>query len=199
VPGAPGPQRVDPLVTKLPVEAWQPFLIKEGSQGPLVAEFACQRGVAVRSGLPGPDVWVVFRRVLGESPELKVYLSNALTPMSVAALVRVAGMRWPIETALEESKGGLGMDHYEVRSGGLASSYDLVPLSPSFPGTRPGTGKKGAPALTFWQALLLVASVLPQKPLTPQEALERVRYIQKQNHAAYLSHRRRILECLDGL
>ena len=34
----------------------------------------------------------------------------------VAALVRVAGMRWPIETAFEESKGGLGLDHYEVRS-----------------------------------------------------------------------------------
>jgi len=28
----------------------------------------------------------------------------------------VAGMRWPIETAFEESKGGLGLDHYEVRS-----------------------------------------------------------------------------------
>jgi SRSO17 transposase len=100
----------------VPAEAWQAFLIKEGSKGPLVAELACRRGVAVRAGLPGPDVWIVLRRTWGETPELKVYLSNAPAHTPVAALVRVAGMRWPIETAFEESKGGLGLDHYEVRS-----------------------------------------------------------------------------------
>jgi SRSO17 transposase len=53
---------------------------------------------------------------LGDTPELKVYLSNASPDTPLTVLVRVAGMRWPIETALEESKGGLGMDHYEVRT-----------------------------------------------------------------------------------
>ena len=71
VPGAPAPQRVDQLATVVPTDGWQPYLIKEGSKGPLVAEFACHRGVAVRAGLPGPDVWIVFRRALGESPALK--------------------------------------------------------------------------------------------------------------------------------
>lgn len=116
VPGAPAPHRVDQLAATLPAEAWHPALIKEGSKGPLVAEVAFQRGVAVRAGLPGPDVWIVFRRALGADPELKVYLSNAPAHTPVATLVHVTGMRWPIETALEESKGGLGMAHYEVRS-----------------------------------------------------------------------------------
>lgn len=116
VPEAPAPQRVDQLAAAVPPEEWQAFLIKEGSKGPLVANFACQRGVAVRGGLPGPDVWMVFRRTLGESPELKVYLSNAPAHTPGATLVRIAGMRWPIETAFEESKGGLGLDHYEVRT-----------------------------------------------------------------------------------
>jgi SRSO17 transposase len=116
VRGEPAPQRVDQLAAAVPPQGWQPCLIKEGSKGPLVAEFVCQRGVAVRAGLPGPDVWFVFRRTLGKNPELKVYLSNAPAHTPMAALVRMAGMRWPIETALEESKGGLGLDHYEVRS-----------------------------------------------------------------------------------
>ena len=97
-------------------DGWHPCLITEGSQGPLVAGFACQRGVAVRTGLPGPDVGIIFRRAVGDNPELKVYLSNAPVHTPIAALVRVAGMRWLIETAFEESKGGLGLDHYEVRS-----------------------------------------------------------------------------------
>jgi len=115
-PEEPAPQRVDQLAAAVPPDGWHPCLIKEGSKGPLVAEFACQRGVAVRTGLPGPDVWIIFRRAVGDNPELKVYLSNAPVHTPIAALVRVAGMRWPIETAFEESKGGLGLDHYEVRS-----------------------------------------------------------------------------------
>jgi SRSO17 transposase len=116
VPGEPAPQRVDQLAAAIPVTEWQPYLIQEGSKGPLVAEFAFQRGVAVRAGLPGPDVWIVFRRTWGDNPELKGYLSNAPMHTPVTVLVRVAGMRWPIETAFEESKGGLGLDHYEVRT-----------------------------------------------------------------------------------
>jgi hypothetical protein len=42
-----------------------------------VAEFTFHRGVAVRAGVPGPDVWIVLRRTWGEAPELKGYLSNA--------------------------------------------------------------------------------------------------------------------------
>jgi SRSO17 transposase len=108
--------RVDALAAELEPEDWQPYLIKEGSKGPMVAAFAFLRGVAVRDELPGPDVWIVFRRSLGEDPELKVYLSNASMGTPVTELVRVAGLRWPVETAIEEGKEALGMDDYEVRS-----------------------------------------------------------------------------------
>ena len=77
VPGALAPQRVDQLAAAVPPDAWHACLIKEGSTGPLVAEFAFHCGVAVRAGLPGPDVWIVVRRTWGEAPELKVSLKNA--------------------------------------------------------------------------------------------------------------------------
>ncbi len=114
--GEPDPQRMDKLAEHLPPgKKWLRYEIKEGAKGPMVAEFAFLRAVAVRDGLPGPDVWVVFRRSLGDKPELKAYLSNAPVATPYAPFVRVSGMRWPVETAIEESKGELGMDHYQVR------------------------------------------------------------------------------------
>jgi SRSO17 transposase len=112
----PSAQRVDEIAAALKPEEWHPYKIKEGSKGPMVAEFAFVQAVAVRDGLPGPDVWIIFRRTLSNHAELKVYVSNAPFDTPVAELVRLAGFRWPVETAIEEGKDALGMDHYEVRS-----------------------------------------------------------------------------------
>jgi SRSO17 transposase len=114
--GEPDPVRVDELAKLLPDgKKWLRCEIKEGAKGPMVAEFAFMQAVAVRDGLPGPEVWVVLRRSLGEKPELKAYLSNAPADAPYSEFVRVSGMRWPVETAIKESKGELGMDHYQVR------------------------------------------------------------------------------------
>ncbi|MGB6895270.1 MAG: IS701 family transposase [Dehalococcoidia bacterium] len=115
-PGAPQPIRVDELATQLPKGAWRKHRVKDGEKGPIQARFAFVRAVAVRDKLPGPDVWVVFRRSLGASPELKVFISNAPADTPRRELVRVSGMRWPIETCFEEAKGELGMAEYQTRS-----------------------------------------------------------------------------------
>jgi SRSO17 transposase len=61
-------------------------------------------------------VWVVFRRSLGEPRELKLFLSNAPAETPKTELVRISGMRWPIESCFEEAKGSLGMAQYQTRS-----------------------------------------------------------------------------------
>ena len=112
----PPPLRVDQLAAQLPLSAWRKRRVKDGEKGPIEAQFARRRVVAVRDKLPGPEVWVVFRRSLSQPPELKVFLSNAPTDTPLGELVRVSGMRWAIETCFEEAKGSLGMAEYQTRS-----------------------------------------------------------------------------------
>ncbi len=91
-------------------------MIKEGSKGPMVAEFAFLRVTSVREGLPGPRLWLVFRRGLAVERGLKCYFSNAPSTCDHRVLAQLSGWRWPVETTLEEGKGEIGLDHYEVRS-----------------------------------------------------------------------------------
>ena len=107
-------EKVAQLAAALPADRWTQHTIKEGSKGPLVARFAALRVIAGRGGLPGPAVWLVVRRNL-LTGELKTYLSNAPIDMPLATLVRLSGMRWPIETCFEDGKQYVGMGDDEVR------------------------------------------------------------------------------------
>lgn len=116
VAGAPAPLRVDALAAQLPKRAWRTYQVKAGEKGPIRARFAFVRAVAARDQLPGPDLWVVFRRSLSDPAELKVFLSNAPAETPKAELVRLSGRRWPIETCFQEAKHNLGMAQYQTRS-----------------------------------------------------------------------------------
>jgi SRSO17 transposase len=108
------PDAVALLAAAVPPDRWVQRTIKEGRKGPLVAHFAALRVIAMREGLPGPEVWLVLRRNLA-TDELKTYLCNAPADIPLATLVRLSGMRWPIETCFEDGKQYLGLGDYEVR------------------------------------------------------------------------------------
>jgi SRSO17 transposase len=114
--GAAQAQEVRQIAARLPAGAWRRFTIKEGSKGPIAADFACVRVTRARRGRPGLAGWLILRRSLGEKQEVKYFLSNAPASCLPTTLVRVSGLRWPVETAIEEAKGELGMDHYETRT-----------------------------------------------------------------------------------
>jgi SRSO17 transposase len=117
-PGSPSKERVDHIAAALPAASWQRYRLLEGSKGPLVADFAVLRAVAVRNRLPAGEVWVLLRRTVdgpADVPALKYYLSNAPVATPLQTLVWLSGMRWPIETCFAECKGELGLDHYELR------------------------------------------------------------------------------------
>jgi SRSO17 transposase len=113
---ASAPEELRALVVSLPRAAWHRRLIHEGSKGPLMAEFAILRVTPIHDRLPATRQWLICRRSLGPQPELKFYLSNAPSRCPTQELIRVSGLRWPIETALEEAKGEVAMDHYETRT-----------------------------------------------------------------------------------
>jgi len=121
-PDSPPPLRVDELATHLSTDQWHRYLILEGSKGPLVADVVAARAVAVRHGLPGPEVWVIVRRAVPRSEgdaqpvEVTSALSSASPVTALATLVRSSGMRWPIEASFKEGKGEVGLDQYELRS-----------------------------------------------------------------------------------
>lgn len=109
------PQTVQAQANAVRPDDWVRHTIVEGSKGPIIADIVVQRSHAVRAGQRGPAVWLVLRWN-PETGELKTYLSNAPADTPLATLVRMCGMRWPIETCFETGKQLLGMGDYEVRS-----------------------------------------------------------------------------------
>jgi len=192
-PAAPPAQRVDELARQLRPTNWQRFIIHEGSKGPLEVEIALQRVVMADEELPGRDEWLVLRRALGAPlAQWKFYRSNAPADTPLSTLARMTAWRWPVETVIEECKGELGLDHYEVRGWvGWHHHTTMTLLAHHFLVRLRVNRGIDAPALTVAQVRKLLQVVLPKREFNAQSALEELARIQRQNHAAYRSHKKR--------
>lgn len=106
---------VKEVVAALPAEAFRRITVAEGSQGPLVYEYAEVWVWFSEEGLPGPRERLLVRRSLGQTPELKYHRSNAPAAKPLAKLAQVRATRWTIEVDIESAKGECGLDEYETR------------------------------------------------------------------------------------
>ena len=96
----------------------------EGEKGLITCDWACQRIVESRDGLPppwerhsaGPDAWLVARRSLSDPTDIAHYLSNASVDTPPLKRAQVASTRYTVEQCIEEAKGETGLGEYEVRN-----------------------------------------------------------------------------------
>ena len=150
-----------------------------------MCDFACLRVVEARDGLLGQELWLVMRRNLEDPSEIKYYFSNAPAELDPAELVRISGMRWPVEIFFRTDKVEVGFDHYELRSWlGWHHPMLLTFLAHHFLVRMRLFFKKRAPALTAYQVRLLLLSVLPMPKFDVPAAIRLVRYYQRRNYTA---------------
>jgi len=106
-------EEVQSLAATLAADAWTRLSAGMGSQGPRWYDWACLRlPYDARSGMAH---WLLIRRDRNDPTGVAYYRVYAPADTPIPEMVRVAGMRWAIEGALEQAKGEVGLDQYEVR------------------------------------------------------------------------------------
>jgi len=131
------------VIAELAESDWQRLSAGEGSQGPRWYDWQLvELSVSSR-----PD-WrraLLVRRSISDPTDLKVHRCFYPEGTTLATLVQVAGCRWTIETDIEEAKGEVGLDEYEVRSwSGWYKHITLACLAHAFLAVTKATGDAAA-------------------------------------------------------
>jgi SRSO17 transposase len=130
---APRQVTVGELAQAIPEAAWTRLSCGDGAKGPRLYDWAWGRLPHPADARDGWTRWVLVRRSLSDAHELSYYLVFGLADASLEQVVRVAGRRWTIEVGLEQTKGEVGLDQYEVRRwGGWYRHITLALLAHAF-------------------------------------------------------------------
>ena len=105
--------RADELIASLSGRAWRTRSAGQGAKGE--RRYAWARARINGGNDPEAEHWLLARRSLADPQEMAYWICHGPKRVSLAELVRVAGARWAIEETFQTSKGGTGLDHYQVR------------------------------------------------------------------------------------
>jgi SRSO17 transposase len=109
-------ERVDHWVARQPAGRWRTVTVRDGEQGPHTARVLLATvQTKDEDGRVGPSERLAVFRSGGRQPRTWYTLSNARQAKRWQ-LARAHGARHRVEEVLEEGKGEVGLNHYEVRS-----------------------------------------------------------------------------------
>src|SRR6266516_4753831 len=109
-------QPVGLIAALLPEEAWVVLSAGEGSKGPRLYEWAWLQLPEETEAASRRARWVLIRRSLSDRSQRAYYRASGPAQTTLPEVVRVTGSRWQIEEGYEQTKGGVGLDQYEVRT-----------------------------------------------------------------------------------
>jgi SRSO17 transposase len=107
-------RQVKTVLAALPADGWTRYSAGAGAKGPRWYDW-CWLSLAAPIQ-PAWCRWLLVRRSVSDPTDLTAFVVFAPQTITLAEAVRVAGMRWTIESSFEAAKGEVGLDHYEVRS-----------------------------------------------------------------------------------
>jgi SRSO17 transposase len=117
--------RISEIVPRLPADGWVRLSAGDGAKGPRFYDWQL---VPLNAPLvDGWRRWLLIRRNLEDPADAATFVCCAPAETPLTVLVRIAGSRWRIESAFQQAKGEVGLDHYEVRS--YAGWYRHVTLA----------------------------------------------------------------------
>ena len=110
------PERVDALAESIPTRNWSNRSADTGSRGQRV--YAWGYLALDSADLNGTDergLLIRWNRRKNEYAYYLTYLPEGADG-GLARLIRIAGLRWPIETCFQDTKGRFGLDQHQMRT-----------------------------------------------------------------------------------
>ena len=107
-------RKAEAIADDLPASRWRTISAGDGSKGRRLSRWA---RLEINHDLgPKRKRWLLVRESLSEKRDRSFYVASGPSRTTLTKLAEIAGSRWSIEVAFEESKGQTGLDEYEVRS-----------------------------------------------------------------------------------
>lgn len=108
-------RRADHIAADLPASAWYRRSAGTGSKGPRLYDWAWLGDVTTDTDPGDHGRHSILIRRNTTTGELAFYRCWTPQPVSLAALIGVAGIRWTVEESFQAAKGQVGLDQHQVR------------------------------------------------------------------------------------